>query len=209
MPHTYPAEGNSKCHQTLSSPQVLAQVMNKGAGHAYKVLLTKDIKASDLEVQVSFLAISGRGDMGGGVIWRATDDRNYYLTRANPLEQNIRLYHVVKSVRKIIANVDQTIDVRRWHRLRVKTEGCRNEAPRSLLRGASFTTCIVVDLDFEAGNHGLPGRVAWVEEKFVRGAWLERIAQIERRAREAQEDTAVVIRYIKNSKLRAQREITE
>ncbi len=99
--------------------------MNKGAGHAYKVLLTKDIKASDLEVQVSFLAISGRGDMGGGVIWRATDDRNYYLTRANPLEQNIRLYHVVKSVRKIIANVDQTIDVRRWHRLRVKTEGCR------------------------------------------------------------------------------------
>lgn len=45
----------------------------------------------DLDLEVSFLAVAGKGDMGGGLIWRAADDRNYYLMRANPLEQNIRL----------------------------------------------------------------------------------------------------------------------
>ena len=108
-----------------SPPHVLAQLMGKGAEHAYKVVLLKDPQAADLELEVAFLAVSGKGDQGGGLIWRATDDRNYYLTRANPLEQNIRLYHVVKGVRKMIANHDRIIDVKRWHRLKVKTEGCR------------------------------------------------------------------------------------
>jgi len=63
--------------------------------------------------------------MGGGLIWRAENDRNYYLTRANPLEQNVRLYRVDKGIRKMIANHDQTIDVRKWHRLRVVMQGCR------------------------------------------------------------------------------------
>ena len=74
-----------------SSPQVLAQVMGKGAEHAYKVVLVDGTTASDLDLQVSFLSIAGKADMGGGLVWRAADDRNYYLTRANPLEQNIQI----------------------------------------------------------------------------------------------------------------------
>jgi hypothetical protein len=63
--------------------------------------------------------------MGGGLIWRAADDRNYYLARANPLEQNIRVYRVEKGVRHLLQNFDQTIDVRQWHTLRVTHQGCR------------------------------------------------------------------------------------
>jgi len=70
---------------------VLGQLMGKGAEHAYKVVLIQGTTASDLDLRVSFLPISGKADMGGGLIWRATDDRNYYLTRANTLEQNIRV----------------------------------------------------------------------------------------------------------------------
>jgi hypothetical protein len=106
---------------------VLGQLMGKGAEHAYKVLLTQGTTATDLDVQVSFLPISGKADMGGGLIWRAADDRNYYLARANPLEQNIRLYRVVKGVRHMLNNFDQTIDVRHWHTLRVVNRGCRIE----------------------------------------------------------------------------------
>ena len=108
-----------------SSPHVLAQLMAKGAEHAYKVTLVKGTVASDLTLQVSFLPIKGNADMGGGLIWRATDDRNYYLARANPLEQNIRVYRVVKGVRHLLENFDQTIDVRQWHTLRVTHQGCR------------------------------------------------------------------------------------
>ena len=63
--------------------------------------------------------------MGGGLIWRATDHRNYYLTRANPLEQNIRIYRVVKGVRQMVENFNQTIEADKWHQLRVTQRGCR------------------------------------------------------------------------------------
>ena len=108
-----------------SPPQVLGQLLGKGAEHAYKVVLVKDTTAEDVDLQVSFLPISGKADMGGGVIWRASDDRNYYLTRANPLEQNIRIYRVIKGVRQMLHNFDHIIDVKTWHTLRVLTKGCR------------------------------------------------------------------------------------
>jgi hypothetical protein len=108
-----------------SAPNVFAQLMGKGAEHAYKVTVIKSVVASDLELQVSFLPIQGMADMGGGLIWRAADDRNYYLARANPLEQNIRVYRVVKGVRHLLQNYDQTIDVRQWHVLRVMHRGCQ------------------------------------------------------------------------------------
>ena len=108
-----------------SPPHVFAQVMAKGAEHAYKVVLIKEAIASDLNLQVSFLPIQGQADMGGGLIWRAADDRNYYLARANPLEQNIRVYRVEKGVRHLLENFDQTIDVRQWHTLRATHQGCR------------------------------------------------------------------------------------
>jgi hypothetical protein len=108
-----------------SPPHVLAQLMAKGAEHAYKVTLVKGTVASDLTLQVSFLPIQGNADMGGGLIWRVADDRNYYLARANPLEQNIRVYRVVKGVRHLLENFDQTITVKQWHTLRITHQGCR------------------------------------------------------------------------------------
>ena len=111
--------------KALSPPNVLAQLREKGAEHNYNLILVEDTNATDLDLSVSFLPISGKADMGGGLIWRPKDDRNYYLTRANPLEQNIRIYRVVKGVRHLLKNFDQIIDVRKWHTLRVVHRGCQ------------------------------------------------------------------------------------
>jgi hypothetical protein len=108
-----------------SHPHVLAQLMAKGAEHAYKVVLLKEVIAADLNLAVSFLPIQGQADMGGGLIWRAADDRNYYLARANPLEQNIRVYRVEKSIRRLLQNFDQTITLKQWHTVRITHQGCR------------------------------------------------------------------------------------
>ncbi len=108
-----------------SPPHVLGQLMGKGAEHAYKVVLIKGSTSSDLDLEVSLLPVDGKADRGGGLIWRAVDDRNYYLTRANPLEQNIRIYRVVKGVRHMLQNFDHIIDVRNWHTLHVIMKGCR------------------------------------------------------------------------------------
>ena len=48
---------------------MLAQLMAKGAEHAYKVVLSKEVIAADLNLEVSFLPIQGQADMGGGLIW--------------------------------------------------------------------------------------------------------------------------------------------
>jgi hypothetical protein len=111
--------------KALSPPQVLAQLRDKNAEHNYNMLLVDNVQAANLDLVVSFLPISGRADMGGGLIWRAQDDRNYYLARANPLEQNIRIYRVVKGFRRVLKNFDRIIDVRKWHTLRVVQRGCQ------------------------------------------------------------------------------------
>lgn len=108
-----------------SPPHVLAQLIGKDAEHAYKVVLVASTEAADLDLEVAFKAIEGRGDMGGGLIWRARDDRNYYLARANPFEQNIRAYVVVGGVRRMLGNANHNIPVDRWHRLRVIVRGDR------------------------------------------------------------------------------------
>jgi hypothetical protein len=106
-----------------SPPQVLGQLMGKGGEQAYKVVLINDVNAADLDLSVSFLPISGKGDMGGGLMWRAADDRNYYLTRANPLEQNVRIYRVINGVRHLLQNFNQTIHLNQWHTLHVIQHG--------------------------------------------------------------------------------------
>ena len=139
-----------KTETANNGTHVLAQIMGKGAEHAYKVVLVQGTTASDLDMRVSFLPISGKADMGGGLIWRATDDRNYYLTRANPLEQNIRVYRVVKGIRHLLQNYDQTIVMKQWHTLQVINRGCRIQVFYD--EKQVFDLC---DETFSAGGIGL------------------------------------------------------
>ena len=107
-----------------SASQVLAQLMPKGADQVSKLVLIDQTITSNVDLEVSFLSVSGKADMGGGVIWRARDDRNYYLLRASAVEQNIRLYRVVKGVRQLLKTHGRTVDQREWHTLRVMQHGC-------------------------------------------------------------------------------------
>jgi len=88
--------------------------------------------------------------MGGGLIWRGMDDRNYYLTRANPLEQNIRVYRVVNGIRHLLQNFNQTIVLKQWHTLQVINRGCRIQVFYD--EKQVFDLC---DKTFPAGGIGL------------------------------------------------------
>ena len=52
-----------------------------------------------MRLSVKCKAIGGKGDQGCGIVWRLKDKDSYYITRANALEDNVHLYHVVKGRR--------------------------------------------------------------------------------------------------------------
>src|SRR5712671_1030122 len=78
-----------------SKPNVLKQ-----SGQAtYPVCIKDDTSLKNGFVEVKFKPISGKEDQAGGVLWRAKDSNNYYIARANALEDNVTIYHTVKGKR--------------------------------------------------------------------------------------------------------------
>jgi len=75
-----------------SKPNVLAQTSADGTRFPMAVLNTASYR--DVEVSVKFKTVAGKEDQAAGVVWRYRDPRNYYLVRANALENNIVMYKV-------------------------------------------------------------------------------------------------------------------
>src|SRR2546427_2516815 len=102
-----------------SRPNVLKQ-----SGEAtYPVCLKNDTRAKDGFVEVKFKPISGKEDQAGGVVWRAKDSDNYYIARANALEDNVTIYHTVEGKRTEKKRTKLKVASGAWHTLRVDFEG--------------------------------------------------------------------------------------
>jgi hypothetical protein len=102
-----------------SAPHVLRQ---SGSGtFPYCVLRASSI--ADGFVEVKFKPQAGREDQAGGVIWRFRDGDNYYVARANALENNVSLYYTESGSRKTIKYVDAPVPGNTWHTLRVEFSG--------------------------------------------------------------------------------------
>jgi hypothetical protein len=76
-------------------------------------------------VEVKFKPLAGREDQAGGVVWRWKDGDNYYVARANALENNVSLYYTEGGSRKTIKYVDAPVARDAWHTLRVEFSGRR------------------------------------------------------------------------------------
>jgi hypothetical protein len=111
-----------------SASQVLAQVQPKGSDQTHKLLLIEGTESTNIDVEVSYLPVAGKADFGGGLLWRAKDDRNYFLLRASLVEQKIRLYRVVNGVQQIVKQIDRPLPATGWHKLRIVQRGCEIKA---------------------------------------------------------------------------------
>ncbi len=104
-----------------SAPQVLQQ---SGAG-TFPWCVRKDASLADGHVEVKFKALRGRQDQAGGVVWRWKGGDNYYVARANALENNVSLYYTENGRRNTIKYVDAPVALKVWHTLRVEFSGTR------------------------------------------------------------------------------------
>src|SRR4051794_29715499 len=80
---------------------------------------------ADGYVEVKFKPIGGKEDQAGGVVWRWKDGDNYYVARANALEDNVSLYYTRNARRITIKYVNAPVTKRQWHTLRVEFAGKR------------------------------------------------------------------------------------
>lgn len=78
---------------------VLIQRSAEATDYRYPLLIYDRITASDLAVSVKFRAVAGKVDQAAGLVWRYRDANNYYVVRANALENNVVLYKVETGVR--------------------------------------------------------------------------------------------------------------
>ena len=102
-----------------SKPHVLKQ-----SGQAtFPVCFKNDTKIRDGFVEVKFKPVSGKEDQAGGVIWRVRDANNYFVARANALEDNVTIYHTINGSRVAFKNINTKVTSGAWHTLRVDFAG--------------------------------------------------------------------------------------
>jgi hypothetical protein len=108
-------------------------VLKQSGRATYPLILKSDTDIKDGFIEVKFKAIAGSQDRAAGIVWRAKDANNYYVTRANALEDNVVLYKTVNGVRSALDivgrkggyGIDVPVPADTWHSLRIDFKATR------------------------------------------------------------------------------------
>jgi len=96
-----------------------SNVLKQSGQATYPVCIKDDTSLKDGFVEVKFKPVSGKEDQAGGLIWRAKDSNNYYVARANALEDNVTIYHTINGRRTEKKRTNMKVASNEWHSLRV------------------------------------------------------------------------------------------
>jgi hypothetical protein len=106
-----------------SKPNVLAQLDADATDFRFPIAVIEGLSLRDLRLSARCKPVSGRVDQACGLVFRYRDENNYYITRANPLENNVRLYFVKDGKRKQLASYSGRIAAGAWHEYAVEVRG--------------------------------------------------------------------------------------
>ncbi len=104
-----------------SRPHILAQTSQDDFGYHFNMAVNEKETYDNFELIVKFKGVKGSEDQGGGPVWRYKDSNNYYIARANPLENNFRVYKVVNGKRIQMGSVRLKIASNTWHTIKIIT----------------------------------------------------------------------------------------
>jgi 3-keto-disaccharide hydrolase len=117
-----------------SPPNVLAQLSRDRTAGRFPLAIWEKALVQDGEISIAFKTVDGSIDQAAGIVWRYQDPNNYYIVRANALENNVVLYKVQNGVRTSIApkglpsrsyGVKRPIPSGRWNKLKVSFAGAK------------------------------------------------------------------------------------
>jgi hypothetical protein len=110
---------------TAAAGLAIEQTSTDRTDYRFPLAIHEAVSAVNLEAVVRFKAVAGTIDQAGGIAVRVSDADNYYVVRANALEDNVRFYRVVRGRREQIEGANIKVTPNQWHTLGLRAEGER------------------------------------------------------------------------------------
>jgi hypothetical protein len=110
---------------TASTGRAIEQTSTDRTDYRFPLAIPDSFSAADVAVELRFKAVGGRIDQAAGIAVRLADPDNYYVARANAMEDNVRFYRVVNGRRERLAGADLPVTANEWHTLGLRAEGER------------------------------------------------------------------------------------
>lgn len=137
--------------------KALVQESSDDTSYRFPMCIYEKTVARDVAVEVNYKAISGKVDQAGGIVLRYKPE-NYYIARANVLEDNVVLFKTVRGKRSTVKEVTVKVASGKWHPLRFEAKG------RHLT--ITFDGKVVIETDDSTFTN--PGRVGlWTKADSV------------------------------------------
>ena len=110
---------------TASRGRAIAQLSADATDYRFPLAVYDPADLRNVEASVRFKAVAGRVDRAAGLAVRLTGADDYYVVRANALEDNVNFYRVVKGRRQEIKGATAKVSSGEWHTLMLRAEGDR------------------------------------------------------------------------------------
>jgi hypothetical protein len=120
-----PGQWTVASDQTSFEGRVIEQSSADRTDYRFPLAIFDPIVAKNVDVSLKFKPVAGRVDQAGGIAVRVADADNYYVVRANALEDNVRFYRVVRGRREQIDGMNTKVAGNEWHSLGLKAQGDR------------------------------------------------------------------------------------
>jgi hypothetical protein len=103
----------------------IEQTSTDTTDYRFPLAIHASLSEKNLKAEVRFKAVGGKIDRAGGIAVRIEDPDNYYIARANALENNVRFYRVVTGKRQQLGTANIRVTSGEWHTLALEARGQR------------------------------------------------------------------------------------
>ena len=97
----------------------LAETAGDATDLRFPLCISPQAVTRDFDATLRFKPISGTRAQVAGLMFRAQSANDYYVVRANSLDNSVRLYRMEKGKRSQLASKEAPIEAGKWHSLRV------------------------------------------------------------------------------------------
>jgi hypothetical protein len=110
---------------TATAGLAIEQTNTDRTDYRFPLAIHQSFSAANVAVELRFKAVAGKIDQAAGIAVRLQDPDNYYVVRANALENNVRFYRIVQGRREQLKGADLRVTANEWHSLGLRAEGER------------------------------------------------------------------------------------